>query len=119
MDNDGGCGCIIVLLFALVLVFCIGGWIYLSAVTSTAEGTVMNTFVSKGETYINVQLDSGGTEVFSNNDNLLRGKFNSNDLFTELEVGEHYHFYLSGKRIPVLSEFRNILKITQTPKLER
>ena len=66
-------------------------------------------------------VDSGGgdskylvfteTEVFENTDCLVLWKFNSSDVYGQLEIGETYQVQVYGWRIPFLSMYRNIVKV--------
>lgn len=49
-------------------------------------------------------------EVYENTDYLLLGKFNSSDLYGELEEGKTYECHVAGLRIPILSKYRNLIK---------
>lgn len=49
-------------------------------------------------------------EVFENTDEFILGKFNSSDLYRDLEIGKDYHCLVTGYRIPFLSWYRNIIK---------
>ena len=51
------------------------------------------------------------TEVFENTDCLVLGKFNSSDVYGQIEIGETYRVQVYGWRIPLLSMYRNIVKI--------
>ncbi len=56
---------------------------------------------------------SGYTESFVNVDEVNPFlKWNSSDIQGRLEVGGHYHIYVSGIRIPFLSMYRNIISIS-------
>lgn len=48
--------------------------------------------------------------VFENDDNLLRGKWNSSDFYNEIKEGKTYKFTLIGWRVPFLSWYKNIIK---------
>jgi len=48
-------------------------------------------------------------EVFKNKDSLLYMKFNSSDLYGELDKGETYEFDVYWFRIPFLSMYRNVV----------
>ena len=48
-------------------------------------------------------------EVFENTDELLRLKFNSSDIYNQLELGQSYSCTVLGWRIPFLSWYRNII----------
>lgn len=49
------------------------------------------------------------TMVIENTDSLLRGKFNSSDVYAKIEVGKTYEFTVVGYRIPILSNYENII----------
>lgn len=49
------------------------------------------------------------TIVIENTDSLLRGKFNSSDVYAKIEVGKTYEFTVVGYRIPILSNYENII----------
>lgn len=48
-------------------------------------------------------------EVFENTDSWLRLKFNSSDVYGQLEEGEDYNCDVYGWRIPFFSMYRNIV----------
>lgn len=50
-------------------------------------------------------------EVFENTDNVIFLKFNSADVQNALEVGTTYEVKVAGWRIPMLSYYRNIIKL--------
>lgn len=49
-------------------------------------------------------------EVYENTDYWLLGKFNSSDLYGELEEGKTYECHVAGLRIPIFSKYRNLIK---------
>ncbi len=48
-------------------------------------------------------------ETFENTDELIRGKFNSSDLYGFLDVGKTYKCEVMWWRIPILSMYRNLI----------
>ena len=50
-------------------------------------------------------------ETFQCSDVLVLGKFNSSDVYGSLQEGETYIIRTCGFRIPVLSEYRNIIRV--------
>ena len=50
-------------------------------------------------------------EVFENTDSFLMWKFDSSDVYNNLEVGNTYTVKVNWYRIPFLSMYRNILEI--------
>ncbi len=52
-------------------------------------------------------------EVFQNKDSLLFMKFDSSDVYNNLDIGETYQVKVNWYRINFLSEYRNILEILE------
>lgn len=52
-------------------------------------------------------------EVFECTDSLVFFKWNSSDVYREIKVGGEYECKIAGWRIPLLSVYRNILRIEQ------
>ncbi|MGE7305799.1 hypothetical protein ACQKJG_18420 [Priestia megaterium] len=50
----------------------------------------------------------GHTKVLQNTDSTLKWKFNSSDIYAELDKGKTYKFNVYGFRIPFLSKYENI-----------
>jgi len=48
-------------------------------------------------------------EVFENTDSWLNGKFDSSDVYNNLDVGKTYHCKVVGWRIQIMSWYRNII----------
>lgn len=57
------------------------------------------------------RTDDNDVLVLENTDNMYRGKWNSSDIYGEIESGKTYHFNVVGCRIPFLSWYENILTI--------
>lgn len=53
--------------------------------------------------------ENGVSYVFENTDSLLRGKWNSSDIYGDMKVGNTYTVTVVGYRIPFLSEYQNII----------
>ena len=60
--------------------------------------------------YLIYGQEDNNTLVLKNTDSLLRGKFNSSDIYAELEIGTTYEFTVVGYRIPILSDYENIIE---------
>ena len=52
-------------------------------------------------------------EVFENDDSLLFWKWNSSDVYGELEVGKTYKAKVAGWRVHIFSMYRNVLTISE------
>ena len=54
------------------------------------------------------ELDNGEVAVYEITDSLLKGRFDSSDLYAKIEIGETYKLTICGKRIHFLSMYPNI-----------
>lgn len=52
--------------------------------------------------------EEGHVKVIQNTDSLIKGKFNSSDIYADLKVGKKYNFDVYGFRIPFFSKYENI-----------
>ncbi|MEC3606683.1 hypothetical protein P9126_06685 [Bacillus glycinifermentans] len=57
--------------------------------------------------------EEGNAKVFENTDALFARKFNSSDLYTEIEVGRTYEFKTIGFRVPFMSMYENIMTVKE------
>lgn len=102
-----GCWTFTVLLAVLWVVSYV---IWLPQTNRTVTATVTKTWVwcrSAHEDCKNlIGTDKG---VFQDSDSLLYWKFNSSDYFNNMQVGKTYTFHVVGWRIPISSEWPNIV----------
>lgn len=59
------------------------------------------------------ELENGDTITFENTDAILRGKFNSSDIYGKLKVGKKYKLTVVGIRLPIFSTYQNIIKVKE------
>lgn len=52
--------------------------------------------------------ENGNSQVFEITDNILAGRFNSSDVYAEIEIGKTYKFTVGGSRNQVMSWYPNI-----------
>jgi len=55
----------------------------------------------------------GETETYENTDSLWYWKWNSSDIYGDLEEGKTYRLRVYGWRIPFMSWYRNIIEIEE------
>ncbi len=71
----------------------------------------------KKDTYVVMtKLEDGTPRVFRNTDSPLELKWNSSDVQAELEIGREYRISTYGFRIPLLSEYENIISVEEIKK---
>lgn len=61
-----------------------------------------------GQYLIYCKDQGGGTQVYQIADSLFKMRFDSSDVYADLEVGVTYEFTVCGKRVPILSWYPNI-----------
>lgn len=118
LDIIGKIGHIIIFLFFsyLSLMICymvFGPYISKDTVTFTIidKENVVNNNSSKYLIYTKDAEDK--FEVFQNTDNLFAFKINSSDIYGQIDVGKTYEATVYGKRIRIISLYRNILNISE------
>lgn len=56
------------------------------------------------------KLENGEVKVFEITDALFAWRFNSSDIYAEMDIGETYEIRTIGFRIPFLSTYENIME---------
>lgn len=111
MKNKGFIEFVIVVLLAIML----AGMILVSPILAYVTNDTV-TFTVKEKENI-VRNDSSkyliytDSEVFENTDSLWYWKWNSSDVYRDLEVGKQYEAEVYGFRVPFLSWYRNIVDV--------
>lgn len=103
----------------IAIILCFAVVVGISAATSfnDTEYTVTVTdkervVQSKSSYYLVFTKDENGNVlVFKNDDELLRGKFDSSNIQGELEIGSTYDIVVVGYRVPFLSMYQNIIEV--------
>lgn len=106
-----GCGAyiLVVIVGVVILLLCSLG----SLVTTEYNNLTVTdkSYAGSEDGFIVWMEDSNGTQYeFSNNDEWLRGKFNSSTVQGNLKVGYTYDIKVTGWRIPLLSVYQNIIE---------
>ena len=87
---------------------------YYSVKTYTVTVTDKNVKNSEDSSkYLVFTKTDNGTRVFSIEDSVLKWRFNSSDVYAEIEIGKTYDIEVIGWRIPFLSEYENIMKLSE------
>lgn len=60
--------------------------------------------------------ENGNSYVFENTDNMLRGKWDSSNVYGEIKIGDTYKFTVVGFRIPLFSSYQNIIDFEEVKK---
>lgn len=101
----------------MLLIIAIGGTIIYFANSSFNDHQYIGT-VTKQERiadgrnsyYLIFIVDENGVHrELKDTDNIIRGKFNSSNIYNQITVGETYKFTVIGYRIEWLSEYENII----------
>ena len=78
-------------------------------VTVTDKGIQKNSSSGSDEYLIYCKTVGGEVLVLRNEDSLLCGKFNSSDVYAQIQVEAKYKFRICGPRVPFLSMYPNII----------
>lgn len=102
----------------LAVIACVGSVILFNfndhtvTVTVTDKERIVQNNDSRYLIYTTVE-NTGETLVLENTDNLLRWKFNSSDLYAELQEGNTYNVTVVGIRLGIFSWYENIVRIEE------
>ncbi|HFK5565293.1 TPA: hypothetical protein ACG0AB_000772 [Elizabethkingia anophelis] len=106
--------------FILISVIGVLGLLLNSYLISSTKSDVITVVIGKerityssGNTIESKYLVYTEAEVFECTDQLLTGKFNSSDVYGQLEKGKKYKFTVYGVRIPFMSSYRNIIGVKE------
>ena len=105
MNKKGLIGFLVVMIFVMIVV----GW-YVVLVYSSVEYETIK-IKDKERTERSGYLIFTQNEIFKNGDDLWFMKFDSSDIYNELEVGKTYRVKVNWFRVPFLSYYRNILEL--------
>ena len=106
----------IVIAILIVAVPCFISYYSEKTYTATVTDKDIKNYDSSSKFLVFTKTENGETRVFSVEDTLIKGRWNSADDYAEIEVGETYTFTVIGWRIPFFSEYENIIdfqKITE------
>lgn len=77
-------------------------------ITATVKDKSTKRGGDKDKYLIYCKDNAGRTQVFEITDSFLAMRFNSSDLYAEIEVGKKYIFDVGGNRVPFMSWYPNI-----------
>ena len=74
---------------------------------------------SDSSTYlVFTKLDNGETKVFEIEDSLFKLRFDSSDVYAQIEIDKTYQIEVIGWRIPFFSEYENIMTFREVVQEE-
>ena len=80
------------------------------------EITVKEKYIkNNGESYKYMIVDTNNN-AYQITDLIFKGKWNSTDIYNQLEIGNEYEIKTTGKRIPFFSMYPNINEIKKVEK---
>lgn len=98
-----------IIVIVIIIAFCKS---YYSEKTYTATVTDkdIKNYDSSSKFLVFTKTEDGITKVFSMEDTLIKGRWDTADDYAEVQIGETYTFTVIGWRIPFLSEYENIIE---------
>ena len=112
-----------VIILAIILITFIGFIFYCITVEyqneETIEITVKDKYIKRsGKTDLYLIASEEG-ETYKISDLFFKSKFNSTDLYNQLEIGKKYKVEVTGIRNQFLSMYKNINKIEEIEKSQK
>lgn len=117
-SEKGNIEVIVGIIFGIIILGLIGFTIYIGTIDyrneEIIEIIVKDKYIKRSsddDIYL-VVGDNG--ETYKIKDLLFKGKFNSTDLYNELEIGKKYKITTTGIRLQYFSRYKNINKVEET-----
>lgn len=99
--------CILCVITAIVFTICLSFNDHTYTVTVTDKERVNN---DDGSKYLIFgEKENGEVLVVENVDSMLRGKFNSSDVYGQIKIGNKYEITVVGVRVPFFSMYENVI----------
>lgn len=115
MRNSDGCGagCVVALVILVAISALTYGIARVAKTTEYQSVTVTEKTVKnndgEGKYLIFTKLENGEIKIFEITDSLSRFRWDSSDLYASIEAGKTYKFKVYGFRVPILSDYENII----------
>lgn len=106
--------CIGIVIAILIVIPCCTSYYSEKTYTATVTDKDIKNYDSSSKFLVFTKTENGETRVFSMEDTLIKGRWNTADDYAEIEAGETYTFTVIGWRIPFLSEYENIIEFQKT-----
>lgn len=101
--------CLCILVVAVAIGFNIASNSNEQTYVATVTDKGIKNYDKTSKYLIFTKTDDGETRVFSVEDSILRWRFNSSDVYAEIEVGKTYRFTTVGFRFEPFSWYENII----------
>lgn len=103
------------IIIVLVIIFILGFLFYCITIDyqnkEIIEITIKDKYIKRnGESDLYLVATEEG-ETYKITDLLFKGKFNSSDIYNELDIGKKYKVEITGVRIPIFSMYKNLNKV--------
>lgn len=102
--------CIGIAIVILIAIPCCKSYYSEKTYTATVTDKDIKNYSSSSKFLVFTKTEDGTTKVFSMEDTLIKGRWNTADDYAEIEIGETYTFTVIGWRIPFMSEYENIIE---------
>ena len=109
-----GVGTLVIVSVIAAIIFTLG---FSKHDASPAQACTVNdkqivSVVNDGDSTTHYRVFTDQCGVMEVSDSLMLQQWDSADIYNQIKVGESYHFTARGYRIPFLSQFPNITKVT-------
>jgi hypothetical protein len=110
----GGTGVAVIALIGIIVTSVIGIGVWSVSYRNMHWATCHVTGKDRGGQEGSYRVYTDECDTLGNEDSMFQGKWNSSNVWQQIEVGKTYQFRIVGSRIPVFSQFANILEVKPT-----
>lgn len=107
----------IVIVYTLILILGLGFMFSFVGIeyrnNQVIEITIKDKYIKSGSKSGKYLIVDSNNNTYQVTDLLFKGKFNSTDIYNQLEIGKTYRVEISGKRIHIFSMYQNINKVIE------
>ncbi len=108
-------GVVIVALLAIIIAVPLCSSYYSTKTyTVTVTDKDVKNYNNSSKFLVFTKLENGETKTFNIQDSFFKWRWNSSDVYADIEIGKTYEIEVIGWRIPFLSEYENIMTFSTT-----
>lgn len=118
-DSNRKTGCIVgIVIVVIILIMAISipscsSYYSTKTYTATVTDKQVKNYSDDSKYLVYTKLENGETRVFSIEDSFIKGRFNSSDVWPDIQVGKTYEFECIGWRNQFMSWYENILEFSE------
>ncbi len=107
-------GVVAIILAILIAIPLCSSYYSTKTYTVTVTDKDVKNYSDSSKYLVFTKLENGETKTFCIEDSLFKLRYNSSDVYADIQIGETYEIEVIGWRIPFLSEYENIMTFSTT-----